>query len=185
MREQTERCGEGARALCELPSCKPRLRPSPVSVLFSPVMDGNSGPVQTAPVALVSLVVAWLKGRAAGVRLCPGFCFFPVVYRRTEASHGSARRRRWSALCSTRSPPRRHRPRHAADQRAAVAADSGRAVRGGIKLIEARTHERAATAGPLPASFAGGAGARPDHPISRHRAGGLLRSCSKRLFHFG
>jgi hypothetical protein len=47
-------------------------------------MDGNSGPARTAPVALVSLIVAWLRGKIAGIRLCPGSCFSPVFYREIQ-----------------------------------------------------------------------------------------------------
>src|SRR5262249_54330759 len=50
---------------------------------------------------------------------------------------------------------------------------------------EARTHERAAMAEPL-AGFVCWHGRNAAGPsISRRRAGGVLRSCSKRFFHLG
>src|SRR5262249_28183184 len=88
------RCGEGARAHGELPSCKPGLRPFPVSVLLSPVKDGTPRPTQTASVALVSPCrrVTYREGHRRQV--VPRLLFFSVFYRETEPSNGSRRRAR-------------------------------------------------------------------------------------------
>src|ERR1700756_4196389 len=74
------RCGRmRAGVPCELTCCKPRLCPSPVSVLFSPVMDGNSGPAQTAPVALVSPYRRVAYGEDHRRQVVPRLLFFSCI----------------------------------------------------------------------------------------------------------
>src|SRR6516165_5340567 len=76
VREQTARRGEGARAPCELPSCKLGLRSFPGCVLFSPVMDGHRGRPKRRRSHAFPVVVVWLTGKGSGVRLCPVPAFF-------------------------------------------------------------------------------------------------------------
>src|ERR1700730_18067488 len=74
------RCGRTrAGVSCELTGCKPRLCPWPVSVLFSPVMDGNSGPARTAPVALVSPCRRVAYGEDHRRQVVPRLLFFSCI----------------------------------------------------------------------------------------------------------
>ena len=77
----------------ELTCCKPRLRPSPVSVLFSPVMDGNSGPARTAPVALVSPCRRVAYGEDRRRQVVPRLLFFSCILQDNRSIPAAGRHR--------------------------------------------------------------------------------------------